>query len=90
MTGIRYFGSLLERVIPFFERVPLLSTKQADFGNFAHIVREMALGQHLTLAGFGELLEIALSMNGGGRFRQVRWSELVAAQNPQRLYAGQG
>ena len=88
--AVRERQALLQRVIPFFERVPLLSTKQADFGNFAHIVREMALGQHLTLAGFGELLEIALSMNGGGRFRQVRWSELVAAQNPQRLYAGQG
>ncbi len=87
---VRERQALLERVIPFFERVPLLSTKQADFGKFAHVVREMALGQHLTLAGFGELLEIALSMNGSGRFRQVRWSELVAAQNPQRLYAGQG
>ena len=76
--------------VPFFERVPLLSSKQADFGKFAHIVRSMALGQHLTLAGFGELLELALSMNGGGRFRQVRWNELVAAQNPQRLYAGPG
>ena len=87
---VRERQALLERVIPFFERVPLLSSKQADFGKFAHIVRGMALGHHLTLAGFGELLEVALSMNGGGRFRQVRWNELVAAQNPQRLYAGQG
>ena len=87
---VRERQALLERVIPFFERVPILSAKQADFGKFAHIVRRMALGHHLTLAGFGELLELALSMNGGGRFRQVRWNELVAAQNPQRLYAGQG
>ena len=87
---VRERQALLERVIPFFERVPILSAKQADFGKFAHIVRRMALGHHLTPAGFGELLELALSMNGGGRFRQVRWNELVAAQNPQRLYAGQG
>jgi hypothetical protein len=87
---VRERQALLERVIPFFERVPILSAKQVDFGKFAHIVRRMALGHHLTPAGFGELLELALSMNGGGRFRQVRWNELVAAQNPQRLYAGQG
>jgi hypothetical protein len=87
---VRERQALLERVIPFFERVPILSAKQVDFGKFAHIVKRMALGHHLTPAGFGELLELALSMNGGGRFRQVRWNELVAAQNPQRLYAGQG
>ena len=87
---VRERKALLERVIPFFEHVPLLSSKHADFGKFAVIVRRMALGHHLTLAGFGQLLDLALSMNGGGRFRQVRWNELVTAQNPQRLYAGQG
>jgi LAGLIDADG endonuclease len=87
---VRERRALLDSVIPFFERVPLLSSKRADFEKFANIVRRMAQGQHRMLAGFGELLELALSMNGGGRFRQVRWSELVAVQNPQRLYAGQG
>ena len=87
---VRDRQALLERVIPFFERSPLLSAKHADFEMFARIVREMALGRHLTLVGFGELLDLALSMNGGGRFRKVRWKELVAIQNPQRLYAGQG
>jgi hypothetical protein len=87
---VRERRALLESVIPFFERVPLLSTKREDFEKFAHVVRQMAVGRHRTLAGFGELLELALSMNGGGRFRQVRWNELVAVQNPQRLYAGQG
>ncbi len=87
---VRERRALLESVIPFFERVPLLSAKRADFEKFARIVKRMAQGQHRTLAGFGELLELALSMNGGGRFRQVRWNELVAVQNPQRLYAGQG
>jgi hypothetical protein len=87
---VRERQALLERVIPFFERVPLLSSKRADFEKFARIVRQMAQGHHRTHAGFGELLEVALSMNGSGRFRQVRWRELVALQNPQRLYAGQG
>ena len=73
-----------------FERNSLLSSKQADFEKFAGIVRELALGNHRTDAGFRRLLDVALSMNGGGRFRKVRWNELVALQNPQRLHARQG
>jgi hypothetical protein len=87
---VRDRRALLDRVIPFFERNPLLSAKQAEFEKFASVVRRMALGHHLTPSGFGELLEVALSMNEGGRFRKIRWKELVAVQNPQRLYAGQG
>ncbi len=85
---VRDRAALVARVIPFFERYPLLSTKQADFEKFARIVRGMAHGHHRTSTGFHELLELALSMNGGGRNRRVRWHELVAIQNPQRLYAG--
>jgi hypothetical protein len=87
---VRDREDLITSVIPFFERVPLLSAKHADFEKFAIVVRNMALGRHLTLAGFGELLDLVLSMNGEGRFRRVRWKELVAVQNPQRLHARQG
>jgi hypothetical protein len=87
---VRKREELLERVIPFFERNPILSTKRLEFDTFASIVREMACGNHRTDAGFRRLLDTALSMNGEGRFRRVRWSELVAMQNPQRLHARQG
>ena len=87
---VRDRDELMERVIPFFEHYPMLSSKQVDFEKFACIVRAMASGHHRTLAGFGELLDVALSMNGAGRHRKVRWKELVALQNPQRLYAGRG
>ncbi|MHB8641802.1 MAG: LAGLIDADG family homing endonuclease [Gaiellaceae bacterium] len=76
---VRKRKDLLERVIPFFEINPMLSSKQADFEKFAGLVRELALGHHRTDAGFRRLLELALSMNGEGRFRKVRWLELVAS-----------
>jgi hypothetical protein len=82
---VRNRSDLLEHVIPFFERVPLLSAKQADFERFAAIVKRMALGHHRTRSGFEILLRQAVSMNGAGRYRKVRWEELVALQNPQRL-----
>ena len=75
---VRKREDLLERVIPFFEGSPLLSPKREDFEKFAYVVRGMAQGRHRTAAGFQELLEVALSMNGGGRFRKVRWTELIS------------
>jgi len=60
---------LLERVIPFFERNPLLSAKQGEFITFAEIVRRMDSGEHLCGDGFDRLAERALRMNGGGRYR---------------------
>lgn len=74
---VRKRADLLERVIPFFERSPLLSPKQADFEKFATIVRSMALGRHHAPEGFEELLTLALSMNGNGRFRKVRWKDVI-------------
>ena len=62
---------LLERVIPFFETQPLLSSKQDEFLRFAGIVQAMARGVHLVPEGFEALRAQALSMNGGGRYRSV-------------------
>ena len=68
---------LLTKVIPFFERNPLISSKQREFETFAKVVRAMALGEHLGERGFSQVLELGLSMNGHGRYRQVRWRSLI-------------
>ena len=73
---VRDRRALLESVIPFFERTPLISSKRADFEKFAQIVRAMAERRHLAPTGFRELLDLALSMNGNGRYRRVSWSDL--------------
>src|SRR6266542_1133765 len=68
---VRNRGDLLERVIPFFEANPLLSSKQEDFRTFADIVRAMAQREHLRPEGFRSLRRRAVSMNGGGRYRRI-------------------
>ena len=75
---VRRRKDLLTKVIPFFERNALISSKQRDFEKFAGVVKAMALGDHLGEAGFSEVLELGLSMNGGGRFRQVNWRALIS------------
>ena len=74
---VRRRQDLLAKVIPFFEHSPLISSKQRDFETFARVVRAMALGEHLEQLGFVRILELGLSMNGNGRFRQVRWRSLI-------------
>ena len=75
---VRRREDLLNKVIPFFERTPLISSKQSEFETFAEVVRAMAAGQHLGELGFSHLLELGLSMNGHGRYRQVRWRSLMS------------
>ncbi len=86
MFVIRRREDLLRRVIPFFEAQPLLSPKQTEFTIFARIVRSMAQGEHLSAGGFAALLEVALAMNGGGRYRKMKSVEMWI-RNPQRPYA---
>jgi hypothetical protein len=75
---VRRREDLLNKVIPFFERTPLISSKQSEVETFAKVVRAMAAGEHLGELGFSQILELGLSMNGNGRFRQVRWRSLVS------------
>jgi hypothetical protein len=87
---VRRRRDLAERVIPFFRRNPLLSEKRTTFERFATIVTQMEAGVHHSSSGFERLVRLAFEMNGGGRYRRWTLEEVVGAQNPQRLYAGQG
>ena len=48
---------------------------ERDFLVFAQVVRAMASGEHLAAEGFESLVGVALSMNGGGRYRRVHTAE---------------
>ncbi len=63
----RCITDLVERVIPHFERYPLLSSKREDFGRFAQICRMMCEGKHLTKDGFEMIVQLASRVNGGKR-----------------------
>ena|SRR5581483_4321498 len=72
---VRRRADLLTKVIPFFEAQPLISSKQREFVIFARIVRSMQAGEHLDASGFIRLKELAVTMNGGGRYRRVHRPE---------------
>jgi hypothetical protein len=60
---VRKRSDLLETVIPFFERHPMRTSKQANFEKFAQCVRLVAAGRHLEPSGLIEIVELAQTMN---------------------------
>ena len=67
---VRNLNSVVESVIPFFERFPFLSAKKKrDFAKFKQIVQLMQGGAHLTIGGIRDILEIREEMNDGGKRR---------------------
>jgi hypothetical protein len=64
---VRCLDDLVERIIPFFEANPLLSSKQRDFERFAEVCRLVRLGAHRTSAGLREIVDQAMQMNTSGK-----------------------
>lgn len=90
---VRNRDDLLTKIIPFFERYPLLSRKRETFHRFARIVRLMAQRIHRTTSGTKTLLRLAQAMNEGGRYRwkykdrleqALESSETVRRKRPKR------
>lgn len=63
----RCINDLVERVLPHFERYPLLSGKRGDFERFALICRMMYADEHLTQEGFERIVQLASRVNNGKR-----------------------
>lgn len=57
------FSIIIEKVIPFFEKYPLLGIKQKDFLDWCKIAKLMSAGSHLTAEGFKLIKIIKAGMN---------------------------
>ena len=84
---VRRREDLMHKVIPFFERNPLLSGKQRSYTAFRDIVRAISAGQHRERGEFHRLVRLAFTMNGAGRYRKIALTEVIGNENPQRLHA---
>ena len=79
---VRNRQDLLKKVIPFFERYPLLTTKRHDFQKFAAIVHRLDAGEHQTVEGLRALLILAASMNENGAYRRLDIETILAHLEP--------
>ena len=77
---VRCLDDLVERIIPFFEANPLLSSKQRDFERFANVRRLVRAGAHRTQPGLREIVNLAMMMNASGKRKYA-----AEAMFPQEL-----
>ena len=71
--------SLIEKVIPFFERYMIFSTKKKEFEKFKEILEAMERKEHWTPEGLARIVEKAYTMNqaGKGKKRKKELLEIV-------------
>jgi hypothetical protein len=64
---VRGIDDLVTRIVPHFEKYPLMSDKQRDFQHFAAACGLVSAKAHLGLPGLREIVGLALQMNSSGR-----------------------
>jgi hypothetical protein len=75
-----------DHVLPFFECHPLV-VKEADFRNFAVIVRMMRRKEHLTAVGFERAVRLAYAMNASGKQRARTLDEILTGSSETARWA---
>ena len=89
---VRNLADIRNKIVPFFKKFPLFSSKQKDFEKFAKVVSAMSKGEHLTKNGLSKILKISFSMNDNGRYRKLKIEDVLSClessetvrQNPVR------
>ena len=69
---VRSINDLVYKVIPHFEKYPLISSKNRDAGKFMDVCRMMRDKKHLTKEGFKEILNLAVQINPTGNKKFLR------------------
>ena len=72
---VRSVSDLVERVLPHFEEIPLMSGKQDDLEKFTCICHMMYQKLHLTETGFNQIVGLVFEMNPSG-IRKYRRDEI--------------
>jgi hypothetical protein len=65
----RRLDDLVDRIVPHFERYPLVSGKRHDFERFASVCRLAAAGAHRRRSGLIEIVALVREMNPSGKRR---------------------
>jgi hypothetical protein len=75
---VRNLADIRNKIVPFFKKYPLFSSKQQDFEKFEKVVVEMSKGEHLNKNGLSKILKLAFSMNDSGRYRKLKIEDVMS------------
>lgn len=59
------FSDIHEKIIPFFNKYPIVGVKAKDFSDFKQVMDIMKVKGHLTPVGLEQILKIKAGMNTG-------------------------
>jgi len=62
------FSDILNKIIPFFKKYPIIGTKRLDFEDFSKVASIVQSKEHLTQEGIGKILKIKSGMNQDRKF----------------------
>ena len=74
---VRRIRDLNENIVPFFETIPLRTSKQEDFRKFVQVLEMMKEKKHLTPDGLDAIAKIACEMNSRRKSKFLVSSETV-------------
>jgi LAGLIDADG endonuclease len=86
----RRLEDILARVIPHFERYPLLSGKRLDFERFANVCQSMAAGEHRVTVGLIRIVELVSGMNPSGSRRYKPEAILASLRQGEGIVCASG
>jgi hypothetical protein len=69
---------LIDKVVPFFNKHPLHSGKQADFQAFAKVLDIIKQGEHLRREGFDRIVELVFK-RGNARYKKYSKEVLLSS-----------
>ena len=64
---VRSLENLINKIIPHFEKYPLISEKQNDFNHFKKVCFLMQKNMHKKKNGLKKILDFAFQMNSSGK-----------------------
>ena len=69
---VRSLNDLINKIIPHFEKYPLLSDKQKDFDFFKKVCFLMQKEMHKNKSGLSKIMNLAFAMNPSGKRKYTK------------------
>jgi len=63
LLQIKNYSDIVHKIIPFFNKYPILGVKSLDFADFKKVSELMETKEHLTESGFSKIVKIVKKMN---------------------------
>mmetsp|Transcript_30684 Transcript_30684/g.86767 ORF Transcript_30684/g.86767 Transcript_30684/m.86767 type:complete len:177 (-) Transcript_30684:65-595(-) len=74
---VRSIQDLNHKIIPFFQKYPLYTTKWQDFEIFVYVCSLIQKKLHLTQNGMKDIINLVFTMNNNGQHRQYSKEEFL-------------